>query len=102
MTALPPDRVYKGPWIDYTRGPVFGATLTTTSSRANLVIAFLSVLVTFTGSHLWDLLAFVCYCTGVSKSNRSRNLLHHQLQLLARNITSPGSYLLEASKVGWS
>ena len=100
MASLPPNRVHEGFWIDYTKGPVLGATITCTSSNANLVIAVLSVLVTFAGSHLWDLIAFIRYWRGVSNDRRSA--LHHQVQILARNITSPGSFLLEVAKVGWT
>src|ERR1700749_2022476 len=100
MAALPSSRVSQGFWIDYTRGPVLGATITTSSSDANLIIAVLSVLVTFTGSHLWDLIAFIRFWAGVS--NQPRKALHHQLQILLRNITSPGTFLLEVTLVGWS
>jgi hypothetical protein len=100
MAALPPNRVSKGFWIDHTHGPVLGAIITISSSDANLVIALLSVLVSFTGSHLWDLIAFVCFWTGVS--NQPRSALHHQVQILIRNITSPGAFLLETALVGWS
>ena len=100
MAALPPNRVRQGFWVDYTDGPVFGAIITLSSSHANLVIALLSVLVTFAGSHLWDLIAFIRFWTGVSP--QPRRTLHHQLQILVRNITSPGAFLLEIILVGWS
>ncbi|KAH8589589.1 hypothetical protein B0O99DRAFT_724969 [Bisporella sp. PMI_857] len=100
MAALPSDRVSRGFWIDSTRGPVLGAIITTSSSDANIIVAVLSVLVAFTGSHLWDLIAFIRFWTGAS--NQPRSALHHQLQILVRNITSPGAFLLEAVLVGWS
>jgi hypothetical protein len=100
MAALPSSRVYQGFWIDYTRGPILGSTITTSSKSGNTIIAVLSVLVAFTGAHLWDLIAFIRYCRGVSKSPCSA--LHHQVQILARNITSPGAFLLEVTKVGWA
>lgn len=100
MAALPSDRVHQGFWIDATRVPVFGATITTTSSNANLVVAVLSVLVAIAGSHLWDLIAFIRFYIGFSDLRRSA--LHHQVQILARNITSPGAFLLEVARVGWS
>ena len=101
MAALPSNRVSQGFWIDYTHGPVLGATITASSSHANLVIAILSVLVTLAGSHLWDLIAFIRFWTGVSNQPRSA-LPHHQLQILVRNVPSPGAFLLEAASVGWS
>jgi hypothetical protein len=100
MAALPSNRVSQGFWIDYTLGPVLGAIITISSSDANLVIAVLSVLVTITGSHFWDLIAFIRFWTGVS--NQPRSAFHHQLQILVRNITSPGAVLLEIALVGWS
>jgi hypothetical protein len=90
MAALPPDRVHQGAWVDDTQGPILGATTTTTTARANLIIATLSLPVTFTGSHLWDLIAFAGYCMGLSPH-----------QALARTITSTGAFTLEAVKVGW-
>lgn len=100
MAALPSDRVYKGLWVDYTSGPVLGATITTTGDNANLAIAVLSLLVAFSGAHLWDLIAFVSYCTGISQDPRPA--FHHQRQFLARNLTSPGSFALEMVKVCWA
>lgn len=99
MAALPSDRVYQGFWIDYTQGPILGATITTTADNANLVIAILSLLVAFTGAHLWDLIAFANYCTGISQDPCPA--FHHQRQFLARNLTSPGAFALEMVKVGW-
>jgi hypothetical protein len=99
MAALPSDRVYQGFWIDYTQGRILGTTITTTAGNANLVIAALSLLVAFTGSHLWDLIAFVNYCT--SNSQHPRPAFHHQRQFLARNLTSPGAFALEMVKVIW-
>ncbi|KAK4206346.1 hypothetical protein QBC37DRAFT_459763 [Rhypophila decipiens] len=100
MSALPPDRVYQGLWIDYSQGPVLGATITTTGAKANIVIAILSLLVAFSGAHLWDLIAFVGYCTGTSE--KESPAYHQQRQFLARNLTSPGSFTLEMIKVGWA
>ncbi|KAM7207246.1 hypothetical protein V8F20_002512 [Naviculisporaceae sp. PSN 640] len=100
MSALPSNRVYQGFWIDHSQGPVTGATITTTGDKANLVIAVLSLLVAFSGAHLWDLIAFVGYCAGTSKGTQPA--FHHQRQLLARNLTSPGSFVLETLKVGWA
>lgn len=100
MAALPSERVYQGFWVDYTHGPLLGATITTTSSKANIVIAVLSLLVSFTGAHLWDLIAFTIYLLAVS--NQPRSALHHQKQTLARNIASPGAYLLGVAKLGWA
>jgi hypothetical protein len=100
MAALPTDRVYQGHWVDYTRGTVSGATITTTTGNANLVIAVLSLLVAFTGSHLWDLIALAIYCNHISKTNQFA--FHHQRQLLARNLTSPGAFILEMVKMGYA
>jgi hypothetical protein len=100
MAALPSDRVRQGFWIDYTHGPILGSTITTTSSNANIAIAFLSVLVAFTGAHLWDLLALIRFWAGVSK--RPRDTFHQQLQILLRNASSPGTFLLYSTLVGWS
>lgn len=99
MAALPPKRVYQGFWIDHTQSSILGATITTTNEQANLVIATLSLLVAFAGSHLWDLIAFVSYCTAISQ--KPRPIFHHQRQALARTITSPGAFALEAAKIGW-
>jgi hypothetical protein len=37
--------VYLGTWINWSRGPVFGATLTLTRNDANLLIAFVAFFV---------------------------------------------------------
>lgn len=99
MAALPSDRVYQGFWIDYSRGTVIGATITTTANTANLIIAITSLLVAFTGAHLWELVAFVHHSRISSRDPQPT--LHRQRQFLVRNIVSPGAFVLEMIKVGW-
>ena len=100
MAALPSDHVYLGFWVDHSHGPVLGATITTTSDSAELVIAVLSLLVAFTGAHLWDLISFVDYYARVS--HRPHPAFYHQRQFLARNLTSPGAFALDMVKMMWA
>jgi hypothetical protein len=99
MATLTPSRVHQGFWVDQTQGRILGATITTTAFNAQVVIALLSVLITVAGSHLWDLVAFACFWTGCAHTYRRG--FHHQCRILLRNITSPGAFFVDASKVAF-
>lgn len=51
--------IYTGPWINWSRGPVYGASLTLSRADANLLIAFVSTFVA------WGAFAALPTCTNV-------------------------------------
>ncbi|KAI3331612.1 hypothetical protein HD806DRAFT_518599 [Xylariaceae sp. AK1471] len=48
--------VYLGLWTNWSRGPILGATLTTTKENGNLLISFTAIFIAFVTSRLWKIL----------------------------------------------
>ncbi|KAF3766253.1 hypothetical protein M406DRAFT_11941, partial [Cryphonectria parasitica EP155] len=75
--------VRTGLWTNWSRGSVFGWTLTLVQSDANLLIALISFCVTLVGARLWRI---VCFTLHFSYSNNSPcDAIYHQRQVLLRN-----------------
>ncbi|OJD39089.1 cytochrome p450 protein [Diplodia corticola] len=75
--------IYTGLWTNWSRGKIFGATLTTTRTSGSLLIAFLSLFVTIVGTHFWRIGCFVFHSVCSTKS--SGDALYHQRQAVLRN-----------------
>lgn len=83
--------VYVGVWINWSRGRVLGATVTTTKEHGSLLIAFTAFFIAFVGSRFWRIL---CLVTHRSYSTQEmRDAIHHQCQIVLRNASSPESGL---------
>lgn len=78
--------VHLGLWTNWSRGPVFGATLTLTQSNANLLIAFVAFFVTYVGTRFWRVACLVLHF--VYSSRAPRDALYHQRQAILRNASS--------------
>jgi hypothetical protein len=82
------------------KGPIAGATLTVTSRNGVLLLAFLTLFVTWTGGQLW---ALICY--GIHQWRATpdpRNALHHQQQVLLRLGLSDVGFLWRLLRTTWT
>ena len=79
--------VYLGSWVNWSRGKVFGATLTMTRESGNLLIAFTALFVAFVSSRFWRIVCFLLHRH--FSSAESRDALHHQRQVILRNSWGP-------------
>ncbi|KAM7193957.1 hypothetical protein V8F33_007463 [Rhypophila sp. PSN 637] len=79
--------VYMGSWVNWSRGRVFGATLTMTRHSGNLLIAFTALFVAFVSSRFWRIACFTLHRR--FSSSEARDALHHQRQAILRNSWSP-------------
>lgn len=79
--------VYHGFWIDWSYGPIRGATLTVSLRDGSLISAFFVLFVSVATTRLWRVLSFIIHQTRVS--HHSRDGLFYQQQLIFRNTTSP-------------
>ncbi|KAI0444191.1 hypothetical protein F4803DRAFT_561064 [Xylaria telfairii] len=80
-----------GVWTNWSRGPIFGATLTLTRQQGSLLISFTAFFVTIVASRFWMAACLVfhrCFST-----TETRDALHHQRQAIFRNSSSAGSGL---------
>ncbi|KAI0151786.1 hypothetical protein GGR57DRAFT_513738 [Xylariaceae sp. FL1272] len=75
--------VHLGLWTNWSRGAVFGQTLTLSRRDGGLLIAFTALFVSFVSTRGWKILAFALhrYC---SSSSRQR-AAYHQSQAILRN-----------------
>jgi len=92
--------VYLGTWTDWSRGSVFGATLTLTRQNGSLLIAFLAFLVALVGTRFWRLSCLVLHFI-YSKDSPS-DAVHHQRQVFLRNAPNPESALWTLADMGFS
>ncbi|KAI2620167.1 hypothetical protein GGS26DRAFT_601766 [Hypomontagnella submonticulosa] len=95
------DNVYLGTWTNWSRGPVFGPTLTITRVQGNLLIAFTASFIAFVASRFWRILCFMLHRRYSTPS--PRHTLHHQRQVVLRNSSAPESGLLSLLRllVAW-
>ncbi|KAJ2987232.1 hypothetical protein NUW58_g4618 [Xylaria curta] len=85
------DGVYLGVWTNWSRGPIFGATFTTTRDCGNFLISFTAVFIGFVASRFWRII-----CLGLHRlysTSQPRDLIYHQRQITLRNATSPEAAL---------
>ncbi|KAI9784416.1 MAG: hypothetical protein M1816_000840 [Peltula sp. TS41687] len=100
MSSIPSSDVYTGQWTNWSNGGrVLGSTITTKTTTAAAVVAFLALFIQISGSHLWDLFCFFIYhCRSRKKLHEA---LYSQQQILLRNNPSPFASALEYLKLGW-
>ena len=91
---------YTGPWINWSRGPITGATITLTQRQAGLLIAFLGIFVTFTGACTWRILSYILHQSRAKQG--SRNAFYHQQQLVLRNSSTSGAAVWEMTRILWA
>jgi hypothetical protein len=86
-TSSPSIEIYTGPWVDWSKGAVMGATITLSSRTAPILTATLAFFITIVGACLWRLLCFLFH--QFSASPKPKDGMHHQHQLIFRNTASP-------------
>lgn len=92
--------VYVGTWTNWSRGPIFGATLTLHQQDGALLIAFLAFFVTIAGTSFWRLACFLLHL--VFSSEVPSDGLHHQRQAILRNSANAISGLSSLLQTGWA
>ncbi|OTB01373.1 hypothetical protein M426DRAFT_41238, partial [Hypoxylon sp. CI-4A] len=94
------DSVYLGVWINWSRGKVLGATLTTTQTYGSLLIAFTAFFVAFVASRFWRILCLILH--RIYSTDQDRAAIHHQRQVILRNSASPESGLVSFIHIVWA
>jgi hypothetical protein len=89
MSSIANSRVYTGLWVNWSHGPIQGATLTLSARDGGLLTSFLATFITVVGAQLWRILSFSFH--QIRSSRGPQDGLHHQHQNIFRNTTSPGS-----------
>ena len=81
MSAYP-GYTYTGTWINWSRGPAFGATLTLTSRSASYLNSSLGVFITLVGTQFWTILSFAIHQLNADLKS---DALQRQSQIILRN-----------------
>ena len=91
--------VYHGAWINWSKGYIRGATLTTTTVGGAILVILLALFIQFTGNHLWRISRFIAHQVRVDKTPRDG--LYHQQQLILRNF-APADAAKAFVQAGWA
>jgi len=94
------DSVYLGIWTNWSRGSVTGLTFTTTLQNGGLLIAFLALFVTFTGTCFWTIVSFIIHQNMSQKT--LQGAVYHQQQAILRNSETSTAALWRLSKMSWT
>ncbi|KAI0201425.1 hypothetical protein F4808DRAFT_425146 [Astrocystis sublimbata] len=79
--------VYVGTWVNWSRGKVFGPTLTLSRRDADLLIAFTASFIAFVSSRTWRIMCFVAH--RIYSTSAEQDAVYHQRQTILRNSYSP-------------
>ncbi|KAI2469445.1 hypothetical protein F4781DRAFT_394085 [Annulohypoxylon bovei var. microspora] len=92
--------VYIGVWINWSRGKILGATLTTTQAYGNLLIAFTAFFVALVASRFWRILCLILHRS--YSTTQQRAAIHHQRQVVLRNSASAEAGLISFIRIVWA
>ena len=90
--------IYNGVWVNWSRGPILGWTLTLAFKQAQLLTAFLAVYVTVAGSQFWKILSYLIHQSRAAPTPGDGR--HQQVQAILRNTGTPLSASWELMKLG--
>ncbi|XXG93941.1 hypothetical protein Hte_000191 [Hypoxylon texense] len=94
------DNVYLGVWTNWSRGSIFGSTLTMQREHGNLLIAFTASFIGFVAARFWKIL-----CLGFHRfwsTPKPQHTLYHQRQIILRNSSAPEASLLSLARLLWA
>ncbi|KAI0410724.1 hypothetical protein F5X98DRAFT_368625 [Xylaria grammica] len=94
------DNIHLGTWTNWSRGPVFGATVTTTKQYGNFLIAFTAFYIAFVATRSWRILALILHRC---RSNPAPQLTFlRQRQIILRNASNAESSLILFIRLCWA
>ncbi|KAH8688623.1 hypothetical protein GQ44DRAFT_734499 [Phaeosphaeriaceae sp. PMI808] len=92
--------VYIGLWTNWSQGQVMGKTLTIPAKDSALLIAFLALFVSWTGSQLWKLICFAIH--QILSTPDQRDTQHFQHLILLRSGLGSPSMSWRIFQIFWS
>ncbi|KAI1179955.1 hypothetical protein F4777DRAFT_355236 [Nemania sp. FL0916] len=91
--------VYVGIWTNWSRGQLFGLTLTLTDRIASGVIAGTATFVTIVGSYFWKAVCFSLH--RLYAKSTPQNAIYHQRQAILRNSSTAEEGLEQLARLIW-
>ncbi|KAJ9651306.1 hypothetical protein H2198_009400 [Neophaeococcomyces mojaviensis] len=79
---------YEGIWTDWTKGSVWGHTLTLNPTKATILTSSLAIFVTLCGIQLWTIIRYILHQWGVSLQPQPLTPHLSKQQLILRNASS--------------
>lgn len=89
--------IYQGIWVNYSRGSIWGSTLTVSPQQASILSPALAILVSVAGAQLWTLSQYVLH--QIYATSKPRTFIHHQSQAILRNSSSDFDALSRLSRL---
>ncbi|KAH7064406.1 hypothetical protein BKA63DRAFT_173039 [Paraphoma chrysanthemicola] len=100
QSSLGDKAVYLGVWTNWSQGSVAGLTLTTTIQNGGLLIAFLALFVTFSGTCCWSIISFLIH--QMLSRRDPQDAIYHQEQVILRNADTSATALWRLSRLLWA
>jgi len=97
MSELDSRYVYRGFWVNHSKGPIMGRTITTDTKTSTLVIAILAIMSTLGTTYLWNILLFLYH--QIRATGKPSDVLFRQEQALIRTLPTPASLATERLKL---
>ncbi|KAI1743972.1 hypothetical protein F4680DRAFT_470466 [Xylaria scruposa] len=91
--------VHLGVWTNWSRGRIFGSTLTLRRQDADLLIAFTAFFITIVSTRIWRIVCFACHRQYVTPIQQ--NVVYHQCQAILRNSSSAENGIELLTRVLW-
>jgi hypothetical protein len=95
-----PYAVRLGLWTNWSRGRIFGPTLTLERRHGDLIIGFTAFFIAYVGTRFWRIICLACHHTYSTRD--PRYAFHHQRQAILRNSSSAESGLWSLSLLLWA
>lgn len=92
--------IYEGVWINWSRGRIFGSTITLNRRDGGLLISFIALFVTLVGTAFWRIICFAIH--HYLSCEAPRDALYHQHQAILRNSANGASGLWSLGQVLWT
>ncbi|KAF2134171.1 hypothetical protein P153DRAFT_381353 [Dothidotthia symphoricarpi CBS 119687] len=100
QVSLQQNPVYLGVWTNWSSGSLTGLTLTVTLQNGGLLIAFLALFVTFTGTCFWTIVSFAVH--QIQSQQTPQNAIYHQRQAILRNSGTSAEALWRLLRMSWT
>ncbi|KAI1736478.1 hypothetical protein F4680DRAFT_432254 [Xylaria scruposa] len=98
--AINDNDVYVGIWTNWSRGRILGSTLTVTDRNGALLVAFLALYVSYTGTRFWRLICFILHY--FLSSAEPQDGVYHQRQAILRNSTTGLQGFEQLARILWA
>ncbi|USP74966.1 hypothetical protein yc1106_02240 [Curvularia clavata] len=89
-----------GFWNNWSKNGALAATLTLPSNESKVLLVMITLFVSVVGGYAWNIVCFVIH--QLLSTNKGRDGLYHQRQVVLRNAQTPVSTLWYLIKLGYS